>query len=313
MCFLKKLLLSKIYKYTEEQLKAIQELGYEITLIEKEKDDLPEEAFACEVMVQYNMFRYHDIKKFKNLKYALGMLAGLDGVPLDYMHENKITASSGRGLYSIPIAEFTLMRILEIYKEAKLFQKQQIEKTWQIKKELGDLYGKTAAILGTGSIGTEIAKRLKAFDVKTIGFNRSCKRPEYFDKVYSIKDLKKEVKHCDIVVVALPLDRTSKKLIDKEIFEAMKDQTVFINIGRGATVDETALNEVLESGKLLGAGIDVFETEPLPQDSPLWEKENLYFSPHISFASESNRQRQFDLIYNNLKAYIKNERINNIV
>lgn len=313
MCFLKKLLLSKIYKYTEEQLKAIQELGYEITLIEKEKDDLPEEAFVCEVMVQYNMFRYHDIKKFKNLKYALGMLAGLDGVPLDYMHENKITASSGRGLYSIPIAEFTLMRILEIYKEAKLFQKQQIEKTWQIKKELGDLYGKTAAILGTGSIGTEIAKRLKAFDVKTIGFNRSCKRPEYFDKVYSIKDLKKEVKHCDIVVVALPLDRTSKKLIDKEIFEAMKDQTVFINIGRGATVDETALNEVLESGKLLGAGIDVFETEPLPQDSPLWEKENLYFSPHISFASESNRQRQFDLIYNNLKAYIKNERINNIV
>lgn len=310
---MKKLLLSKIYKYTPQQLEQIENLGYDITLIEREKDCLPQEAYACEVMVQYRMFAFHDISKFKNLKYALGMLAGLNDVPLDYMHKNGILASSGRGLYSVPIAEFTIMRILEIYKQSKRFEQQQKEKVWKIVKELGDLQGKTAAILGTGSIGSEIAKRLKAFSVSTVGFNRSCKGGQYFDTIYSINELKEKISFCDIVIMALPWDNTTQKLIDSQMFGAMKDNTVFINIGRGATVDEKALNEALEKGKLLGAGIDVFETEPLPLESPLWEKETLYFSPHISFASETNSERQFQLIYHNLEAYMKNGIIDNIV
>ena len=121
-------------------------------------------------------------------------------------------------------------------------------------------------------------------------------------------DMYDEIAKADIVVNCIPLFENTRHLIDKKCFDAMKDKAVFVNVTRGPVVDTQALLETLEEGKLLGAAVDVFEQEPLPADSKLWDIERLIITPHNSFAGEGNADRIFSCIYNDLKEWLESEK-----
>ena len=123
------------------------------------------------------------------------------------------------------------------------------------------------------------------------------------ERIYLIDELDSVLHECDIIVLTLPLTDETKGMFNKDKFDKMKDRTVLINIARGGIIDEQAMIDALKSGKLMGAGLDVFETEPLGEDSPLWSISNVLISPHNSFVSDKTADRLFEVILTNLKAF----------
>lgn len=281
---------------TSEELKKLEELGLEITFHQNERDEVknPEQF---EAVICNGLFLYNDIEKFSNLRYIQLTSAGTDRVPTDYVREHGIILKNAAGVYAAPMAEWTLMRLLELYKNAdKLF----VNKAWNKDRTWRELGGKTACIVGFGAYGKEVAKRLKAFDVKVCVVNRSIKESSYVDAFYTMDKLDEVLSKADIVILAIALTDETKHLMNAERFAAMKDGAVFVNATRGGLVDEAALIDALEN-KLAGAALDVFETEPLTDDSKLWQTENLLISPHNSFVGENNHVRLMRVVMKNLE------------
>ncbi len=309
-----KVVLTKAQKFHDDIREKITSLGYDILDHGPEDDEFTEEEYECDVVVGLNPFKASNIEKFKNLRFFQATSAGYDTIPLDGLREKNIIFANARDVYSVPIAEFTIMRILEIYKKSFMYFKQQSACEWNRDFRLQELTGKKAAILGTGSIGVQIAKRLKAFDAVTIGYNRSGNSAEYFDEIYKIDSFKSMADKLDVIICALPLNGDSVHIIDREILNKMGSKSVLINIGRGQSVDTKALYEVLKENKIMGAALDVFENEPLEADSMLWGLDNLLISPHICSGSNYMNKRVYDLVYANLKAFADGtEIINRII
>lgn len=270
-----------------------------------------EELDTIDVLVTYNSFDKLDISKMKNLKFIQLGSTGFDQVPKDKLINRDIILSNNKGGYSIPIAEWIVLNILQIYKNTKKFYINQINKIWQPDTTILDVYGKRVGFLGTGTIAMEAAKRLKAFGVEIWGCNTDGRNIKYFDKCISKKYIDEIFQHCDIVISTMPSTNETQKIINKEKFELMKNNSVFINVGRGKIVDEQGLIEC--ASKFKGIALDVFEEEPLSQDSQLWHMDNVIITPHNSWVSQQNSLRSFNLFYNNLKKFIEHKEPSNIV
>lgn len=154
-------------------------------------------------------------------------------------------------------------------------------------------------IVGAGSVGSACADRFRAFGCEIIGVDRKT-TVDGFDKIYSIGDIRAAVSAGDIVIFCLPLTKETEHIANAELFSAMKDGTVIVNISRGGIIDTDALITELKSGRLRAA-LDVFGQEPLDADSELWDLPNAVITPHNSFVGDGNRARLFSLIINNLK------------
>ena len=309
-----KVVLTKAQKFHDDIREKIAALGYEIIDHGAESEEFSKEEYECDVLVGLSPFLASSVDKFKNLKFFQATSAGYDTIPVEELREKGIIFCNARDVYSVPIAEFTLMRILEIYKKSAMYIKQQMNHEWKREFRLQELTDKKAAVLGTGSIGMQIAKRLKAFDAVTTGFNRSGSNADYFDAVYKIDEFEKMAGEFDIIIVALPLNNESVHIISRGILEKMHNKSILINIGRGQSVDTGALLDVLKEGRILGAALDVFEEEPLDENSGLWDLDNLLISPHICSGSNYMNKRIYDLVYANLKAFKENgEIVNRIV
>ena len=291
-----KTLVTGALQATSEELKQLEELGLEITFHQNERDEV-ENPEQFEAAICNGLFLYNDIEKFADLKYIQLTSAGTDRVPMDYVREHGIVLKNAAGVYAAPMAEWTIMRLLELYKNAdKLFA----NKGWLKDRTWRELGGKTACIVGFGAYGREVAKRLKAFDVKVCVVNRSIKDSPYADEFYTMDKLNEMLAKADIVILAIALTAETEHLMNAERFAAMKDGAVFINATRGGLVDEAALIDALNN-KLAGAALDVFETEPLPDDSKLWQTQNLLISPHNSFVGENNHARLMSVVMKNLE------------
>lgn len=309
-----KVVLTKAQKFHDDIREKIKSLGYEIIDHGAETEEFTDEEYKCDVLVGLNPFQKSDLNKFTNLKLFQATSAGYDTIPVEELEKKGVIFCNARDVYSNQIAEFAVMRLLEIYKKAPMYYRQQEEHKWLRDFKLQEITDKKVGILGTGSIGMQIAKRLKAFDAVTIGFNRSRNSAEYFDKIYKIDAFEGMVGELDVIIVALPLNSGSEYIINKNILEKMHLKSVLINIGRGMSVDTEALADVLEKGGIMGAALDVFEQEPLPENSRLWGLENLLISPHICSGSNYMNKRVYDLVYDNLKAFGENGKlINRIV
>lgn len=299
-----KTLLISAFKYSDEQISAIKSLGYDIINIQNEWEPLQIDCSEVDCVICNNLFLYNDISDFKSLKFIQLISVGLDRAPLDYIKANGIKLFNAKGVYSVPMAEWVVLKILEVYKKSIHFYKNQAEHKWQKSRELLELMDRNAAIIGFGRVGREIAKRLKAFDVKTIGVGRRNIETDLLDEYYLIENIDAVLKKSDIVILTLPLTDKTRHLIDKDRISVMKDGSVLVNVSRGSIINETDLIESIQLGKFLGVAIDVFEEEPLPQDSPLWTMENVIITPHNSFVSDKTSDRMFELAYKNLSDYI---------
>lgn len=297
------LLLTGAFKYTEKQLDKIRSLGYSLVLIQDECAPLEIDVSGIEAVVCNSLFLHNDISRFKNLKYIQFTSAGLDRVPIEYIAARGIFIKNAAGVYSIPMAEWAVLKILEICKKSRMFYEQQRRHQWEKQRDVLELAGKTAAVIGFGNVGKEAAKRLKPFGVKIIAVdNRSLNYGEkkVADMVLKPSETGKMLKKIDILILSLPLTEKTRHFLNKERLEVMKKNSIIVNVSRGGVIDQIALTEALQRGKFLGAALDVFEEEPLSESSPLWEMEKVIITPHNSFVSDKINERLFNLIMSNL-------------
>jgi phosphoglycerate dehydrogenase-like enzyme len=297
------LLITGAFNYAEEQIDKIKSLGYKIIFIQDERLPILTDVSNIDAIVCNGLFLNNDISKFKNLKYLQITSTGLDRVPLDYITENGISFFNAKGIYSIPMAEWVILKILEIYKRSTMFYTFQKMNEWNKQRDLLELTGKNVAIVGFGSVGTEIAKRLKGFGVKIIAVSRRILNTELIDEHFLIDDINEALIKSDIVILTLPLTEDTYHLINSLRISNMKNKSVLINVSRGGIIDENALLVALKNGKFLGVALDVFEEEPLSSNSPFWNLTNVIITPHNSYVSEIVPTRMFNLIYENLKEF----------
>lgn len=288
---------------TAADLAALEALGLTVTVHPDERAAV-ENPEQYEIAVCNNLFGFHDLDAFPNLKYIQLTAAGLDRLPLDRIRQRGIELKNAAGVYSIPMAEFALWGVLELYKQGRFFTENQRLHRWKKHRSLRELSGKTVLIVGCGSVGSECARRFAAFGCKVLGVARTGRPQRDFEAVYPICDLPRLLPEADIVVLALALNADTRHLFSEDMFARMKAGSILVNLSRGAIVDESALEKALD-GPLSGAVLDVFETEPLPEASPLWEKENLIITPHNSFVGEHNHGRMMELVLRNLRQWRK--------
>ena len=278
-------------------------------------------AMLAEAEVLYDFPRRHvrDLTEVApKLRWVQGSMAGAGEVAKKAgLLETDVVVTTASGVYSGPLAEFVLMAMLQHAKNLERLRRDKAEKAWS-QTHTESIEGKTLCIVGMGNIGRAIAERARPFGTRVVGVKRSVREGDpawdYADELYPTDRLRDALGEADYVAVTLPDTPQTRHLVDAGAIGAMKPGAYFANVGRGTVVDEGALVEALESGHLSGAALDVFEVEPLPEESPLWEMENVIVSPHATDMVPSLiNERQTDLFCENLRRYLAGEPLLNVL
>lgn len=240
--------------------------------------------------------------------------AGLDGLlsPAILAHPGVLT--NARGAYSGTLGEFVLAGILYFAKDVPRMVRNQRAQTWE-PFDVEEIRGKTLGIVGYGDIGASIAERVRGCGVRVLALRRSAAAPadERVDEWVPRTELRHLMGRSDYVAAALPATPETRGMIDAEAIDAMKASAVFLNVGRGATVDEGALIRALEEKRIRGAVLDVFETEPLPVGHPFYRLENVLVSPHCADHTVTWRDDAVRLFLENLGHFRRGEALKNAV
>ncbi len=259
------------------------------------------------------------LEKAPQLAWVQAMSAGVDGlIRLDPLVKNdRIVLTNHRGVHGPAIADHTIALLLSLTRDLRHHADNQAQRRWgRGSSELTPvaLEGRTIVVVGIGGIGSEIAKRAKAFGMRVWATRRSqAPKPDYVDRVELSGELLKLLPEADVVAIAAPLTPETHGLFNKEAFAALKSGAYLVNIARGAIVDSDELVAALRSGKLAGAGLDVTDPEPLPADSPLWEMRNVLITPHIAGHAEVTAERRWALVRENLRRFAAGEPLLNVV
>lgn len=208
--------------------------------------------------------------------------AGVDKLLFPELRDSSVVVTNARGIFDRPIAEFVLASVLAHLKLLREGYDLQRDHVW-LHRETEPLRGRRALVVGTGAIGRDIGRLLRAVDVDVTGAGRTARTGDPdFGEIIASSDLPSAVGGFDIVVNVTPLTDDTRNLFDRKVFAAMKPSAYFVNVGRGQSVVEADLVDALTSGELAGAALDVFQQEPLPEESPLWDVPTLTISPHLS-------------------------------
>lgn len=296
------LLITGAWSDALQHIKEIENMGHSVFFLQYEKDKLPCDYQEVDGVICNGLFLYHRIEEFTNLKYIQLTSAGFDRVPIDYIQKHKIVINNARGVYSIPMAEFALCGVLQLYKYSHFFYQNQINHSWQKNRNLFELYGKTVCIVGCGNVGNECAIRFNAIGCNILGIDIQPYESNLYLKMKNLDCIQDYISKSDIVILTVPLINETTRLIDEKILSKMKRNSIIVNISRGRIIDEKTLVHHLNN-HLLGAVLDVFEEEPLAIDSELWDAKNIIISPHNSFIGENNNYRLHDLIIKNISCY----------
>lgn len=294
------LLVTGAFAHTEKDIETLKTYEQDVVFMKYENEKLPCKPDWVEGIIGNGIFLNHPIEQFTSLKYIQLTSAGFDRVPMDYVREHNIKIFNAKGVYSVPMAEFAICGVLQLYKQSKYFFNNQKEHKWIKHRGIQELQKKTVGIVGCGSVGIECAKRFKAFNCKIVGVDITSYDSEYFDEMFASDEFDKILKISDVLVLTLPLTEETKGMMNVERFEKMRDGAILVNIARGAIINTKALIASLKE-KLFGAVLDVFEEEPLKEESLLWNMENVIITPHNSFVGEGNHERLESLTLRNLE------------
>jgi len=268
---------------------------------------LKEELLAeADILVTYGEdLKANHLDNAPKLKWIFVASAGVEKMPAEAIVERGVYVSNVRGIHKKPMTESILAHILAYKRALPFIYEKQGQKQWDKKAKLSELNGSTALIIGPGAIGAEIGRMLQAFDVKTIGCNRSgCAIPE-MDETYKIDELLEQLPKADIVISMLPSTAETKHLLKEEHFVAMKSSALFMNFGRGNVVEESVLVKALKDGQIEHAVLDVYEVEPLPPTSELWNLSNVTLSPHFSSHSSRYVERSLEIFKPSLSMWLE--------
>lgn len=249
------------------------------------------------------------LEAFPSIEWVHVRSAGIDFLESDDLAKVNIPVTNAKGQFSSSLAEYTMMACSYFAKDLPRLMKQQKAKNWE-KYDVEELRGKTLGIVGYGDIGRACAKLAHVYGMKIIALRRHPEKSEldpYCSVVYGTdkKSLNRLMSESDYIVCSAPSTIDTRGMVNADAFEAVKDNAVFINLGRGPVIDEDALIKALKNGKLKGAALDVFTEEPLPQSNELWNLDNVLLSPHnMDQTSTFMHEAAEFFVYENLPRFI---------
>ena len=241
------------------------------------------------------------------LRWIQALSAGVDSLPVDALREREIRLTNAAGAHAQPIAEQVLGYMLAFERRLDRAFEMRRRGVWE-RFSGGELAGKTLGIVGLGSIGQRTAELAAAVGMDVVGTKRD---PDVdlpaVDRVYPSDDLEPVLVEADYLLLSCPLTEQTRGLVDRERLGVLPDDAVVINVARGPIVDEEALIEALQQRAIRGAALDVFASEPLPADSPLWDLSTVVVTPHNAGSSPAVRDRIADIFVDNYEAFVADE------
>ena len=302
-----------LQRLTDAQVNLICETDENVNVIQCKPDEAINYIEDTDILISWGNFRLNELlPKAKRLKWVHTLSSGIEGMITPELTQSNIILTNSRGIHGIPVAEHVLAMILNFTRQITQAHDNKKNHLWQ-SIHVEEIYEKSIAIIGLGSIGREIAKRSKSLGMKVLATKRTMTTELFVDKLYTTDQLPQLLSLADFVVVTLPLTPETKNLFTADMFAKMKPSAYFINVSRGAIVNEADLISALKSQTIRGAALDVFEQEPLDSDSPLWEIPNLFISPHIAAKSPYYIDRCLKLFIENLNKFLSNSQMLNII
>lgn len=250
------------------------------------------------------------------LKWLQSASAGVEHYLSPNTLPESVLLTNTTGAYGLAIAEHMLGMLLSIQKKLALYRDAQSRQEWKTLGSVTSVYGSTVLILGLGDIGGEFAKRCKALGAYIIGVRRrDTQKPDYADELYLTQELDAVLPRADVVAISLPGTKETAGMISRARIDAMKKGAILLNVGRGRIVDTEALCDALESGRLMGAGLDVVEPEPLPPEHRLWQIPTAVITPHVSgfYHLKETHERIMKIFIENLGRFYRGEPLINQV
>ncbi len=253
-----------------------------------------------------------DLDRATGLRWLQLPSAGADGYAGKM--PGGVILTNARGVFGVPIAEHVLAMMFALAIRLPEMVRSQEQKRWHRPENRRELLGATCMIIGLGDIGSEVAKRARAMGMHVIGVKRTVSAmPSYVDELATLGALDSLLPRADHVVLALPGTVHTRYIISAERIGLMMPGACVYNVGRGSAIDQQAMIEALLAGRLGGAGLDVFDPEPLPADSPLWAMPNVIVTPHVSGHSPYHARRFGELMERNFRHLIAGEALVNQV
>ena len=295
------------HKLSDERLQVLK-AGVEDEVVRGQLSDensgfQPDLTKAEIVVLQGSQISPELVEHCASVRWFHSTSAGVDKAPLDMLSARRILLSNSSGIHGKPIAEQALGMMISFTRGLHYNVRSQDQHRWDAGYKIRELTGQTLCVVGAGSIGEEIARKAKAFDMHVIGIKRHPRPLPHFDDVVGLSDLHQALAQSDFVVVLVPLTKETHHLLNERALAAMKHSAVLLNFARGSVIDEQALIHALGTGVIRGAGLDVFEEEPLPSNHPFWEMDNVLISPHTGGWTPFYNQRMVEIFLANYRAY----------
>ena len=281
--------------------------------VDWDTDNFDSSMADTDVLLTWNLPTHNLAKIAPKLKWIHCIGAGVEHMlPMDWLPES-VVLTNNKGVHSAKAGEYGLMAILMLHSHIPAVVTNQRNKLYD-SLYASPIFGKTVVVLGTGSLGSAIARQIKALGVKVIGINRSGKDVSGCDKIVTTSELDNILPMADYLVIATPDTPQTRGLLDKRRLDLMKTTAGIINIGREAVIDYNALCDKLDAGTIAGAILDVFDPEPIATQSRLWNTKNLIITPHISADDgDAYIPMTLDLFFKNLQRFKNNQPLLNPV
>jgi phosphoglycerate dehydrogenase-like enzyme len=272
-----------------------------------DSEKLPALLKETEILLTFLQCDRKMIDAAPQLKWIQAISAGVDYMALDEIERRGIVLTNGRGIHKIHMAEYTVAAMINLARGFHLLFRNQLQKKWERSVPQEEIHGATVGIIGLGAIGAEIAKKAAFMGMRVIGVKRTPGPVDHVEEVHAPDDMAAVFRRSDYIINLLPYTQETEKLIDRRFFDQMKPTACFINIGRGRTVNEDDLIEALRNKKIRAMVSDVYYTEPLPPESPLWDLDNVILTPHICGLSPQYMARAMQIIAYNLDVYLSGQ------
>lgn len=276
----------------------------EEVVVRRREQSLWEQAAGADIVIAHASEGYRSLLVASPaLRWFHCLSAGVEGLPFAALAERGVVVTNSSGIHTTQMAEQIIGFMIMFTRGLQLNVRNQMQHRWERSYPLGELAGQTLCIIGAGRIGQELARKANAFDMRVVGVKREPEPLPFFHDVLPADRLHDALREADFVVALTPLTAATRLLFGEREFRAMKPSAVFLNFARGGVVDESALVDALRRGIIRGAGLDVFETEPLPPDHPLWSLDNVVMSPHNAGNIPDYHARAIRLFVDNYRAY----------
>jgi phosphoglycerate dehydrogenase-like enzyme len=299
---------------TEANIARVRETFPDIeVIIEKDLDKAPEAMTDVDALV--GRARHVSLMvDSANLRWMQTLTAGADAIPIDEVNERNIVITNGSGIHAPNLAEHILGFMLAFARGFPTLMRRQASHDWNQDLQQFELNGQTLCVVGLGDIGLALAEKASAIGMTVTGVRRrSLDGPSFLHEVAQLDSMEPLLRNADHVAITLPLTSSTQQLFDRNVLQSMKSGAYLYNVGRGEIIDQDALIDLLKSGSIAGAGLDVTTPEPLPSEHQLWDLPNVMITSHTGGRSPRRLDRFTDLLIDNISRYRSDRPLRNIV